>query len=406
MIMDICFWIFVFSLFIIFYSYFGYGLLIWGIVSVKKCTGFFKSKDSRLMRDSPEDLPEVTLVVAAYNEEEVIEAKVKNALQLNYPSDKLRILFVTDGSTDKTVAIIKKFPQIELLHSPERAGKTAALNRAMRRIHSPIAVFCDANTILCSEAILKIVSHYKDPKVGGVAGEKRVVPGSGENSKVANEGLYWRYESMLKRLDAQLHTVVGAAGELFSVRTSLWEDLEDKVILDDLLISMRINLKGFKIAYEPEAYAMEPPSDSISEEKKRKIRISAGAFQAMVLLKPVFNFVQYPVLFFQFFSHRVLRWTLTPLCLPLLFFSNAFLVLNDNGNLFFSVVFNLQLLVYLLSFIGRFSDSNKAWMAPARVCYYVLFMNYSVFIGFYRFMKGEQSAMWEKARRKVPSATS
>lgn len=389
------FWI---SLAVVFYNYIGYGILLWIMSHLKPLfikadkTGF----DHQVNKDQ---LPPVTLVVAAYNEVDIIEDKIRDCFRLDYPEDKIDLLFVTDGSDDGTADIVRKYPRIRLLHHGIRSGKTAALNRALTHVRTPITVFCDANTLLCREALIRIVSHYRDPQIGGVSGEKRVLANNSETI-VAHEGLYWKYESFLKRLDAGLYTVVGAAGELFSIRTSLWESLEERVILDDLVISIRMNLKGYRMAYEPRAYAMERPSASLEEEKKRKVRIAAGAFQAMKLLKPAFNFFKHPVLFFQFFSHRLLRWTLTPLCIPLLLISNLLLVFNHPAGTFYIVFLTLQACFYLLAAFGAFSGREGGIFKFGKICQYILFMNYAVYLGFSRYLKGNHSVLWQKAKRE------
>jgi len=385
---------------IIFYSYFGYGILLLIITRFKHLIiNLLNSR--KVEKTSKEDAcPEVTLLVAAYNEEDIIEAKIENTLLLSYPPDKLNILFITDGSDDKTSEIIRRYPQIQILHQPARKGKTAALNRAMSYVTTPITIFCDANTLLNKSAIRKIVSHYHDERTGGVAGEKKILTRKDSEASGISEGLYWRYESLLKQLDAQLYTVIGAAGELFSIRTALWEDLPEKIILDDFVISIRINLKGYRIAYEPAAYASELPSASINEEKKRKVRISAGAFQAMVHLVELFNFYKHPVIFFQFFSHRFLRWTLTPLCFPILLITNALIAALDQS-IIFKITLFAQLLSYGLAVAGAYSGSNRGLMKIAKTCHYILFMNISVYLGFIRFVQGTQTALWDKAQRSA-----
>lgn len=396
--MTILYTVFWIAFFIIFYNYIGYGVLLWIVAGLKNI--FRKSLPlySDIIND--EALPNVTLVVAAYNEAEVIETKIADCLQLDYPREKLDLLFVTDGSDDGTPDLVRKFPGIRLLHTPVRSGKTAALNRALNHVKTPITVFCDANTLLGKRSIRKIVSHYRDPETGGVSGEKRVFV-RGNKTAVASEGLYWRYESFLKKLDAQLYTVIGAAGELFSIRTALWEPLEPEVILDDFVISLRINLKGYRMAYDPEAYAMELPSASMVEEGKRKVRIAAGAFQAMSLLRPVFNFFKYPVLFFQFFSHRFLRWTLTPLSIPLLVLSNLLIVFYDPANAFFLACLLAQVVFYLLALLGVYPKAKGGIFKLGKICRYILFMNYAVYLGLIRYLKGAHSVIWQKAEREM-----
>lgn len=379
---------------IIFYNYIGYGIILMMLTGTKRLFANRKHADQ-----SAAGLPGVTLVVAAYNEEAVIEEKIKNCLSLNYPEDRLHFLFITDGSTDSTMKVIHRYPRICLLHEPERKGKSAALNRAMQYVSTPVTVFCDANTMLNRSAIRRIVRHYRSSRTGGVSGEKKIQVQKDNTAMGSGEGLYWKYESFLKRLDASLYTVTGAAGELFSIRTTLWSPVPENVILDDFVISTRINLRGYRIAYEPFAYASELPSASLAEEKKRKVRISSGAFQSMVMLKEVFNIFKHPVLFFQFFSHRFLRWTLTPLSFPVLFVTNMFLALP--GGIFYKITLLSQILFYLLAWIGYHSRSGSRKVKALKIFHYIFFMNYSVYLGFFRFLKGNQSGVWEKAERKV-----
>lgn len=397
--MRIIFYLFWISLGIIFYSYFGYAIVLLILTGIKQLFSKRLPKPAEIKQDA-QSFPNVTIVVAAYNEQSIIKQKIDNCLNLNYPPDKLSCLFITDGSTDRTPEIIKRHPQIRLLHQPDRKGKSAALNRAMIHVNTPITVFCDANTMLNKSAIKRLVSHYQDPTTGGVSGEKRISLRKDSGVAATGEGLYWKYESFVKQLDAELYTVTGAAGELFSIRTDLWEELPENIILDDFLISTRINLRGYRIAYEPAAYASELPSTSIHEEKKRKIRISAGAFQAMVLLKPLFNIFRHPILFFQFLSHRILRWTLTPICLPILFITNIVILLSSR-NQFFLYFLLAQVIFYGMGVIGVYSKSSAIYSKIFRICYYLLFMNYSVYLGFFRFIRGRQSAIWEKAGREV-----
>ncbi|HWJ92410.1 MAG TPA: glycosyltransferase family 2 protein, partial [Flavisolibacter sp.] len=265
------FWIVVFvaSCFVVFYNYAGYAILVYFINQLKrtKKTGI----------DFVETFPSVSFIVAAYNEESCIEKKILNSLRQDYPAEKIEFLFITDGSTDGTAPIISRYSEIQLLHQTERKGKSAALNRAVLAARNEILIFSDANTFLNAEATRNITRHYADASVGGVAGEKKVVSVSESPDEVgAGEGLYWKYESFLKKIDSEFYSVVGAAGELFSLRKTLFEPVPDSVILDDFIISMRVAGQGYRIVYEPEAFAMELPSFSIRDQQKRKVRIAAG----------------------------------------------------------------------------------------------------------------------------------
>jgi cellulose synthase/poly-beta-1,6-N-acetylglucosamine synthase-like glycosyltransferase len=340
------------------------------------------------------------LIIAAYNEEAFILEKIENTFSLDYPREKLNLIFISDGSTDKTPELIARSPAILHLHIDERNGKVAAMHRAIEYVKTPFVIFSDANTLLNADSIKNIVRHYSDERVGGVAGEKKIMQSRQGAVAAAGEGLYWKYESFLKKLDSDFYTVVGAAGELFSVRTSLYEYPGRNIILDDFIISLKVCRKGYRVMYEPEAYALESSSSSIAEERKRKIRISAGAFQSILILADLLNIFKYPLLSFQYISHRVLRWTLCPLFLPILLVSNVLLVLMD-GHIFYDVFLAGQVVFYLLALAGMLTQNRKVKIGFLYFPYYFLFINYSVYLGFLRFIKGKQSVLWEKAARET-----
>lgn len=384
--MQTLFWI---AFFLLFYTYIGYGLLLF-VLSL-----FVRRRRSL----SGSHLPPVTLVIPAYNEEVFIREKIENSLSLRYPEGKRTILVVTDGSTDHTNAIIRSFAGVQLLTSEERRGKTAAINRAMQCVETPVVVFTDANTLLHEDCLMNIVPHYADATVGGVAGEKRLF--DKEASAVGlGERLYWQYESLLKTADARFYTVIGAAGELFSIRTELFQPVREDVILDDFVISARVCQQGYRFVYEAGAYAVETSSATISEERKRKIRISAGCFQALGELKSLLNPFRNFRLAFQYLSHRVLRWTLCPLCLPLLFLSSGWLAIAGE-NAFFRISFAGQILFYALAAAGGVLSQKKRFPKLLLVPYYFVFMNLSLCLGFYRFLTRKQSVIWTKAERKT-----
>ncbi len=389
--MKVLFWT---SLFIVFYSYIGYGMLICLLVQLKRIL-FRKKNDASPFSPQP-----VSLVIAAFNEEEYIQRKLQNTLEIDYPAELLEIIVITDGSTDQTAALVKQFDRVRLLHQPQRKGKVAAMNRAIDYVSAPIVIFCDANTDLNRGCVHAIVRHYNDPKVGAVAGEK-IVSGTGSTAAGEGEGVYWKYESFLKRMDSEFYSTVGAAGELFSIRTNLFEKAAEDTIIEDFVQSLKVCIKGYVVRYEPGAFALEGPSASIREEMKRKVRITAGAFQAMGMLKELFNIFRFPVLSFQFISHRILRWTLCPLCLVTLLLSNIFLVFITDGE-FYQLFLIAQLVFYGMAITGWVFARKNIRIKIIFIPFYFAFMNAAVFMGFARFLKKRQSVLWEKAvRQKV-----
>ncbi|HYG17305.1 MAG TPA: glycosyltransferase family 2 protein [Ohtaekwangia sp.] len=378
------------GVFFVAYTYVGYGLVIYVFAKVK-------GPRPALQVQSDDELPAVTLVVAAYNEALFIREKIENTLALDYPPAKLTVFIVTDGSTDATPEIARQYSGVQVHHEPTRKGKIHAVNRIMPWVTTPVVVFCDANTTLNKEAIRLLVRHYQDPGTGGVSGEKRIVSRTADNASGSGEGIYWKYESFLKRKDAEVYSIVGAAGELFSVRTELYERPEEDIIIEDFYISLKIAAKGYRFAYEPDAYAIETASASVEEEWKRKVRICAGGFQAMGKLSFLLNPFKYGVLSFQYLSHRVLRWTLAPLFLPLILLSNIVLALN--GIFFYKALLLLQCGFYALALTGYLLRDRNIAIKGFFVPYYFLVMNLSVYAGLARFLRGRQSVVWEKSKR-------
>ena len=355
----------------------------------------------KLYADNSNYEPDVTLFVAAYNEKDYVDKKVKNSYEMNYPKEKIHQLWITDGSDDGTPELLKEYEGIEVYHEDKRGGKIGAMNRGMKFVKTPIVIFSDGNTMLGKESIREIVNLFRNPKVGCVSGEKRIFQKESDVAAAAGEGLYWKYESKLKKWDAELYSVVGAAGELFAIRTELFEEVEKDTLLDDFIISLRTAMKGYTIQYNPNAYAIESSSANVKEELKRKVRIAAGGIQSVVRLKELLNPFKYGILTFQYISHRVLRWTLAPLFLPLLFIIN-FLIVANNGffetNLF-SILFLLQLIFYISALLGWYFENKSIKIKILFIPYYFFIMNLAVFLGFKRYISKNQSVNWERAKR-------
>jgi poly-beta-1,6-N-acetyl-D-glucosamine synthase len=373
----------------------GYGILLLVVTGLKKFV------QPRKEKEIPGELLPVTLIVTAYNEEKILEQKIQNTLAIDYPADKLRLIFVTDGSADGSERLVQQYPAIISLHQPERRGKYAAIKRAMQQVNTPVVIFSDANTILNAACIRNIVPHYVNERVGGIAGEKKIVQNKLISAVGEAEGLYWQYESFMKRLDADLNTVTGAAGELFSIRTALFRELDDELILDDFVISMQICLGGYKIAYEPSAFATELPSASLAEEEKRKIRISAGAYQSIGYLKNCLNIFKHPLLSFQYISRRLLRWIFCPVMLVILLLSSILITGYPGASGFYKWMLYAQIVFYALALTGWLLVRSGMRGGLLTIPFYFVFMNYCLVKGFIKFVKGTQSVLWEKSLRQA-----
>ena len=391
-ILKVIFWI-CFSL--VFYTYLGYGVLLWLLVKIKHA--LYGKRDIASLPDD-DALPDITFLICAYNEQDIVEQKMQNTLQLNYPKERLHIMWVTDGSTDDTNLRLQRYPDVQVVFSPERRGKTAALNHGISLVNTELCVMTDANTMVNAEALHHIVRCFQDPQVACVAGEKRVVALDDSQTAAQGEGLYWRYESTLKRLDSELYSTMGAAGELNAIRTKLYHPMPEHALLDDFVMSMRMVDEGYRIAYAPEAYALEHGSADFTEESKRKRRIAAGGLQSCWWLRRMMNPFRHFVVAFQFVSHRVLRWTITPIALMALIPLNVLLVFMNAGTIY-TVIWILQILFYAAAFMGyrlaQQGKKNKLFYVP----YYFLFMNFNVFRGMHYLRTHQGGGAWEKSRR-------
>lgn len=373
------------------YTYLGYLLIMYTWRNVRG-----------LREYEPEvnNVPTVSLIVAAYNEQDCIEDKIRNSIQLEYPADKFEVIVVTDGSSDATSQIVDSFPNVVHLHSSLRRGKLHAMARATKVADGEIVIYTDANAMLNKEAVEKIVECFNDSTVGAVSGEKRVIDNISHESAAFSEGLYWRYESLLKQLDSDIHSVVGAAGELFAIRAELHEDVPTDTILDDFMITLGINVKGYRTAYTSEAFAMEAPSFDLKSEYNRKVRIAAGGWQAMSRLTHLLNPLKHGILSVQYISRRVARWAIAPLALPLLLLSTG--VLAVGGIPWAQWLLVGQALFYGVAIIGWIRGGRAT--SIERIAFYFTFMHVCALVGMVSFFRGSTSVKWQKAKRlSMPS---
>lgn len=383
------------TLLIVFYTYIGYGILLYIIIRLKR---LLKGNSLQPAMPADEDLPTMTLMICAYNEEDVVAEKMANTLALDYPKDKFRIMWVTDGSNDRTNELLKAYPEVDIVFSPERKGKTAALKHGLRELKTRYVAFTDANTMINCDALREIARLFSDPTVGCVSGEKRVAARKAGEMAAEGEGLYWKYESTLKRWDSELYSAMGAAGELYAIDPRLCREVPDEALLDDFMLSMYVVQAGKRIAYTPDAFAREYGSANIHEESKRKRRIAAGGLQSIWWLRSMLNPLKQPLVTFQYVSHRALRWSITPIAMVLLLLVNIALVIMGAGT-FYMVMLILQAIFYLMALAGwlqdRFGYKNKLLYTA----YYFVFMNFNVFRGMSYLRTHGKSGAWEKAKR-------
>lgn len=390
MTLKILFWIF---LGIVFYAYVGYTILLL-LITLFRLIFCRHSKTADGFAE-----PAITLCIPAYNEERFVIAKVNNCMDLDYPAEKLDILWITDGSNDNTNELLYRYPEIKVMHEYERKGKIHAMNRGMKMIETPFVVFTDANTMLNREALKEIIKPFADPKTGCVAGEKRVGELGRQKAVGAGEGLYWQYESLIKRLESETGSVVGAVGEIFAIRREYYEEVSDDTILDDFTLSLQMVRKGYRVKYAPKAWGKESASLNIAEEIKRKVRIAVGGLQTLTRMTDLLNPLKYGFLTVKYISHKVLRWTIVPLLFPFIFLLNLFIVTSPEQSAVYTWLFILQCVFYFLVIWGSNIKNRqikpKVLIAP----YYLFIMNYAVIKGFFAFLSGDYSVKWPKVRR-------
>jgi cellulose synthase/poly-beta-1,6-N-acetylglucosamine synthase-like glycosyltransferase len=325
--------VFWFSLAFVLYAYFGYPvvLLLW------------RSLAPRPVQKVPIE-PYVTLIVAAFNEKANIRQKILNCLSLDYPREKLQIIISLDGPTDGTEVLALTFAThgIQLAYTPEHIGKAAALNNAVSKARGSLLVFADARQILDRNVIRELAANFSDPSVGAASGE--LVLAGGDSGESGGVGLYWRYETLIRSLESEIHSVVGATGALYAIRRTLYRELPADTLLDDVVIPMGVVLNGQRVVLDRTARAFDQTALP-GKEFGRKVRTLTGNFQMLARMPQLLNPRRNPV-FFQFVSHKVTR-LLVPYLLVALFVSNLFLL--RGGYLIF---LGLQVLWYGLAVAG------------------------------------------------------
>ena len=384
--LEAIFWI---GLFLLFYTYLGYPLLL--IVANK-----ILSLKSLSNKEFEKGLV-VSILIAAYNEEKVIGDKLKNCLVLDYPAELLQIYVASDGSSDKTNDIAKRYAEkdkrIHLLEF-SRTGKSGVLNKAMAYIKSEIIVFSDANTEYMRDALKNLVKHFSDEKVGCVCG-RLIYRNPGEVVSGKGENFYWRYETKIKKLESNLGYVAGANGAIYAIRREIFETLPTETINDDFTISMKIVQSGFKCVYDENAIAYEDVAPNMESEFRRHVRDGAGHYIAMCHLMGLLN----PFLgirSFIYWSHRVLRWV-APFVLVVLFFLNMFLL----NNLFYLSLFILQIGFYLLAVVGLIYTKTKKLPFFMYTPFYFVNLNLALLLGFLKAVTGRQKMTWERTEREA-----
>ena len=363
--------------------------LVYSCVQLKRDLQYLHSRRDRRLPDlADRDLPAVTVVIAAYNEMEHLPGRISNIDEIDYPADKLKFVFVSDGSTDGTSELLSSIGRqnVETIVKPVREGKPAALNDAVLRAQTEVLVLSDASTLFAPDGIRKLVRHFEDTRVGVVCGslEFRSVKTTG-----GNEGVYWSVESMMRLMESRVGATLTASGAFYAIRKSCYPGLSVQAVLDDLLIPMHARSLGYAVAYDPEAIAFEFPASTIEGEYVRRIRIAAGSFRALAQLIRV---PMPPLTLFAFVCHKVLRW-IAPFLLLGLLLSNTFVLRTP----FYRAALLAQLTFYVWAALGYVFRRHAARLRFLLLGYFVVAMNLAFLVGFLRFIRSNQRITWERA---------
>lgn len=380
------FWFF---LLLLIYCYFGYPILLVLVSSV-----FSRPVSKKNIS------PKVSIILSVWNEQDVIRRKISNLLALDYPADHVEILVGSDGSDDETNNIVRSFndSRVRFLDSPDRRGKMAMLNDLVAMSRHEIIVFNDARQEIPEDAISKLVSNFADPKVGCVSGELMFHKKDGTTAQGIN--LYWEYEKFMRNHEAKIHSMLGATGAMYAIRKDLYQQVPKNVVLDDMYIPFRVIEQGYRAIFEPEAKAYDHVAENPKEEYRRKTRTLFGNFQIFQIFAHMFNPLTSPIAI-QLFSHKFLR-VLAPFLMIGLFLINLALLSYP----FYGMMLLVQILFYGLALAGlKLKEyKNGPFRIFAKLCYipYIFcLLNFSVLVGFWRFIHAKQDITWEKARRNL-----
>ncbi len=386
----------------ILYNYVGYPilLLVLGFLAQAKSDLVFllkrKSRRAASVSGYTSKQPRVAIVISAFNEESVIEERVKNALEIDYPEELTEILIGLDSPSDSTAAILSRVqsPRVQVFHFTARRGKLAVITDLAQRTSAEILVFTDANTMFRADCVANLVRHFSDPRVGAVSGEEVRVTAAGTDP--AAEGLYWKYESALKILESRVRCLHSANGGVYAIRRALFRP-EPNLIVEDFQIPLDLRFHGYWIVYDPSAIGVEEIAPTFGSQFERRVRLGAGNFQTLLGHPGYLNPFRGRVAF-AYWSHRVLRW-ITPILMIAALAATAGLARNP----FYLALFAAQCVFYALALVGFALKRSGRSAGVCRIPLYFCTMNAAMLFGLFRHLSRRQSAAWSATPRKAPT---
>lgn len=375
------------------YTYFGYPLLLfvcYGLSQMSRDLHYLMNRRERRRGDRPApEFPALSMLIAAYNEEEHLAEKISNIAALDYPADKLQVVIVSDGSSDGTNSMLRQIsdPRIEVVIQAQRGGKAMALNIALEHARHDLLILSDCSTMFSPDALKKLVRHFGDPAIGLVCGSLLFEAGAESRQ---TEGLYWKYETVLRLMEARLGATLTPSGAMYAVRRSAYAPPRQDVVVEDIVTSMNARRLGYQVYYDPEAKGVDYPAPTVAGEFKRRVRIATGSFLALssLLRVPLPGFTA-----FAFVSHKLLRW-IVPLLLILVFASNLFLL----GKPLYRIPLLLQVAIYLWAAVGFVFRRRLHRVRFALVAYFLVAMNLAFLVGLLQCLTGRKESAWQRVQ--------
>jgi cellulose synthase/poly-beta-1,6-N-acetylglucosamine synthase-like glycosyltransferase len=377
------------ALLLVVYSYALYPALLWLVVKLRGPRAGVASSESGGSNAMAVD---VACIVSAFNEQRHVVARVENFLAQRHEGGHLRVYVGSDGSSDDTAELIKGLASEQVVAMPfeKNRGKASVLNDLVAAAREPILVLSDANTLFEPNAVARMLAHFKDPSVGAVCGELRLLDARGNNQDSA----YWRYEQFLKRKEAELGGLLGANGAIYAIRRSLYQPLAADTIVDDFCIAMDVVVQGYKLVYEPQAVALEDTPDTMTDEYRRRVRIGIGNFQAF-FRRPAYLLKTNWATRFTYLSHKVLRW-FTPHLLLVALIASTLLGLAHPG---YAMLAALQWATYGVTWLQHVSGAAWRLPKPLGLLLFFLTLNLAFAVAFWRYATGRYSGSWRRTER-------
>ncbi len=378
--------LFIILAFLLFYTFGGYFLLL-------KVVSFFKSNPVI----KGEYIPTASLLIPVYNGEKVIRDKLENCLSLSYPQDKLKIMVISDCSTDKTEEIVFSYEHkgVKLLRLEQRSGKTRALNMALIELQSEVVFFTDTSTLLSKDSLIKIAKNFKDTRVGCVSGEDRSISALQEKGE-SGEGVYVGMEMKLRRLESEICNLTGVSGCLYAIRRELINEIPNDLI-DDFYLPLQVVKQGKRVISEPEGIAYVTRVANFKEEFKRRRRTALGGLEVFFAELSLLNPFKYGFFSLELLSHKLLRW-LTPFLFLLLILCNLFLL----QHFIFKLTLLIEIFLILIALVYLFFLANKkltGFFSLMESIFYFYLVNLALLFAWAKFILGKREIIWEPSKR-------